>query len=140
MIGGDESKSIARCSRTRFLKTHRHSRAATRRRSRFKANWVCPIHRWYRLTPSFSPHLADDIAKHFGLRGHDYVLDPFSGVGTVPLCMSHRGIPSCSIEINPFLYFVGTVKTRRYDDLAAIAACFDGFECRYPTGTAKTAR
>ena len=60
-----------------------------------------PIHRWYRLTPSFSPQLANDIADHFRLSDRDLVLDPFSGVGTVPLCMKYRGIPACSVEINP---------------------------------------
>ena len=97
----------------------------------FQGKLGLPIHRWYRLTPSFSPHLADDIATHFALGGNDHVLDPFSGVGTVPLCMTRRGIPSCSIEINPYLFFVGTVKTRTYKDVAAIAACFDAFNAVY---------
>ena len=52
-----------------------------------------PIHRWYRLTPSFSPQLADDIADHFDLGPRDLVLDPFSGVGTVPLCMKYMAGP-----------------------------------------------
>ena len=67
-----------------------------------------PIHRWYRLTPSFSPSLADDIADHYDLSDHDFVLDPFSGVGTVPLCMKYRSIPACSVELNPYLHFVST--------------------------------
>ena len=60
-----------------------------------------PIHRWYRLTPSFSPVLALDIARHFAIGPDDLVLDPFSGVGTVPLCMKYQGVPSWSVEINP---------------------------------------
>lgn len=93
----------------------------------FRGKMTLPIHRWYRLTPSFSPQLAHDIADHFGLTADDLVLDPFSGVGTVPLCMKYRGIPSCSIEINPYLQFVGTVKTRTYRDLDAVETCFDEF-------------
>jgi hypothetical protein len=93
----------------------------------FKGKMGLPIHRWYRLTPSFSPALALDIAEHFGLGTTDYVLDPFSGVGTVPLCMKYEGIPACSIELNPYLHFVSTVKTRIYTDLPDIARCFDDF-------------
>ena len=28
--------------------------------------------------------------------------------------MKYRGVPACSIELNPYLHFVGTVKTRTY--------------------------
>ncbi len=93
----------------------------------FLGKLTLPIHRWYRLTPSFSPDLANDIADEFGLGQRDLVLDPFSGVGTVPLCMKYRGIPSCSVEINPYLHFVGTVKTRNYGDLDAIEESFGAF-------------
>lgn len=112
--------------------TNRRVKAVT-----FQGKLGLPIHRWYRLTPSFSPHLANDIADHFGLTGNDHVLDPFSGVGTVPLCMKHKGIPACSIEINPYLFFVGTVKTRTYRDIAVIKECFDGFKAVYQRALAK---
>jgi tRNA/tmRNA/rRNA uracil-C5-methylase (TrmA/RlmC/RlmD family) len=102
--------------------TNRRTAAVT-----FKGKMNLPIHRWYRLTPSFSPQLADDIADHFRLTAGDIVLDPFSGVGTVPLCMKYRGIPACSIELNPYLHFVGTVKTRTYTDLDAIEESFRKF-------------
>jgi len=90
-----------------------------------------PVHRWYRLTPSFSPSLADDIADHYDLNERDFVLDPFSGVGTVPLCMKFRGIPACSVEINPYLHFVGVVKTRTYADVEGIEKTFQRFQCCY---------
>lgn len=93
----------------------------------FQGKLGLPIHRWYRLTPSFSPRLAHDIADHFKLSKSDFVLDPFSGVGTVPLCMKYRGIPACSVEINPYLHFVGTVKTRIYTDLCEIESTFKKF-------------
>lgn len=93
----------------------------------FRGKLHSPIHRWYRLTPSFSPQLALDIADAFGLSGSDFVLDPFSGVGTVPLCMKYRGIPACSVELNPYLRFVGMVKTRTYRDVDAIEDTFRQF-------------
>jgi hypothetical protein len=102
--------------------TNRKTKSVT-----FQGKLDLPIHRWYRLTPSFSPRLAHDIAEHFELSKSDFVLDPFSGVGTVPLCMKYRGIPACSVEINPYLHFVGTVKTRTYTDVPAIAAGFQEF-------------
>ena len=105
----------------------------------FLGKLTLPIHRWYRLTPSFSPDLANDIADEFGLSEGDFILDPFSGVGTVPVCMKYRGIPSCSVEINPYLHFVGTVKTRTYHDLDAIEAAFHRVvgEFRWAAGKAK---
>lgn len=93
----------------------------------FQGKLRLPIHRWYRLTPSFSPRLASDIADYFELSGQDLVLDPFSGVGTVPLCMKYRGIPSCSIEINPYLFFVSTVKTRSYLVVDDVERCLNEF-------------
>jgi hypothetical protein len=93
----------------------------------FQGKLDLPIHRWYRLTPSFSPRLAVDIAHEFRLNENDFVLDPFSGVGTVPLCMKYRGVPSCSVELNPYLHFVGSVKTRTYRDLDAVSHLFHAF-------------
>lgn len=93
----------------------------------FRGKLNLPIHRWYRLTPSFSPQLAWDISQHFELSSKDYVLDPFSGVGTVPLCMKYKGINACSVELNPYLHFVGTTKTRNYDDLSEIENEFTKF-------------
>jgi len=106
--------------------TNRGTKAVT-----FQGKLDLPIHRWYRLTPSFSPQLADDIAVHFELSASDFVLDPFSGVGTVPLCMKYRGIPACSVEINPFLHFVGTVKSQTYKDIERSQACFKEFSDAY---------
>jgi hypothetical protein len=99
----------------------------------FQGKMNLPIHRWYRLTPSFSPKLANDIADHFCLTDKDLVLDPFSGVGTVPLCMKYRGIPACSVEINPYLFFVGTVKTRTYADITGLDDYFSEFVTAYRT-------
>jgi len=106
----------------------------------FQGKLKLPIHRWYRLTPSFSPQLACDIADHFGLTESDLVLDPFSGVGTVPLCMKYRRVPACSVELNPYLHFVSSVKTRTYCDVNAIDACFCDFIHHYRREAAKLPR
>jgi len=86
----------------------------------FKGNFDYPIHRWFRLTPSFSPELVADILSHWDLPDDASVLEPFCGVGTTPLVCQERGLSSCAVEINPLLYFVAKVKTTSYnhsDDL-----------------------
>jgi hypothetical protein len=68
-----------------------------------------PIHRWYRLTPSFSPGLVRFFLQHFAVEKDDLVLDPFSGRGTTMIeCQRnlHSGI---GFEINPLLQRVGSL-------------------------------
>jgi hypothetical protein len=106
--------------------TNRRTKAVT-----FQGKLDAPIHRWYRLTPSFSPQLANDLADYFALSPSDLVLDPFGGVGTVPLCMKYRNIPAWSVELNPYLHFVGRVKTRTYEDTAEVEHYFTNFLQRF---------
>lgn len=106
--------------------TNRKTKAVT-----FQGKLDAPIHRWYRLTPSFSPQLANDIADYFELSSSDLVLDPFGGVGTVPLCMKYRGISAWSVELNPYLHFVSKVKTRSYENLAEVECRFADFMQRF---------
>jgi hypothetical protein len=90
----------------------------------FKGNFDYPIHRWFRLTPSFSPELVADILAHWNLPPTAKVLDPFCGVGTTTLVCQERGLSSCAVELNPLLYFVAKVKTtplRNLTDLAVAA-------------------
>jgi len=90
----------------------------------FKGKFDYPIHRWFRLTPSFSPELVADILAHWELPLSAKVLDPFCGVGTTPLVCQERGLSSCAVELNPLLYFVAKVKTtpvRNLTDLTVAA-------------------
>lgn len=69
----------------------------------FKAGQVEPIHRWYRLTPSYSPNLVRFLIRELQIDRKHFVLDPFSGRGTTSIeCQTH-GIKSLGIEINPLL-------------------------------------
>ncbi|MGQ9554449.1 MAG: hypothetical protein ACUVWR_10080 [Anaerolineae bacterium] len=77
----------------------------------FKGNFDYPVHRWFRLTPSFSPELVGDTLSHWQLPVSAKVLDPFCGVGTTPLVCQERGMGSCGVELNPLLHFVARVKT-----------------------------
>ncbi|WP_321161036.1 DNA methyltransferase [Spirulina subsalsa] len=74
----------------------------------FKAGQVEPIHRWYRLTPSYSPNLVRFLIKEFKITQDHFVLDPFSGRGTTCIECQKQGIRSLGIEINPLLQQTGT--------------------------------
>ena len=61
------------------------------------------IHRWYRLTPSFSPGLVRYFLNYFGARSTSLVLDPFNGRGTTSIECQKKGVPAVGFEINPLL-------------------------------------
>jgi hypothetical protein len=88
----------------------------------FKGNFDYPIHRWFRLTPSFSPELVADILAHWALPLSAKVLEPFCGVGTTPLVCQEKGLNSYAIELNPLLYFVAKVKTTPFRNLTDFTA------------------
>ncbi len=74
----------------------------------FKAGQVESVHRWYRLTPSYSPGLVRFLIKEFQITREHFVLDPFSGRGTTSIECQKRGIKALGIEINPLLQQVGS--------------------------------
>lgn len=76
----------------------------------FKGGIEAPIHRWFRLTPSFAPELVEDILCHWALSANARILEPFCGVGTTPLVCQGLRLNCDAVELNPLLYFVSTVK------------------------------
>ena len=66
-----------------------------------------PIHRWYRLTPSFSPGLVRFFLKKFSVAEGELVLDPFSGRGTTMIECQRLALRGLGMEINPLLQRVG---------------------------------
>ena len=91
--------------RNGFTVVHRplQSRHAT-----FKGGMEEPVHRWFRLTPSFGPHLVRDVMTEFGIKQDSTVLDPFSGAGTTLIECQLRGIQSFGFEIHPFLHWIAS--------------------------------
>jgi hypothetical protein len=73
----------------------------------FKAGQVEPVHRWYRLTPSYSPSLVRFLIKELQITQNHCVIDPFSGRGTTSIECQKQGIKAFGIEINPLLQQVG---------------------------------
>jgi len=73
----------------------------------FKPGQTESVHRWYRLTPSYSPNLVRFLAKEFNVTQNDFVFDPFSGRGTTTIECQKQGIFSLGMEVNPLLREVG---------------------------------
>jgi hypothetical protein len=67
------------------------------------------IHRWHRLTPSFSPSLVRYFISLFNISKSSLVLDPFCGRGTTVIECQKLGIPSIGFEINPLLMKAGSL-------------------------------
>jgi hypothetical protein len=87
----------------------------------FKGNFDYPIHRWFRLTASFSPELVGDVLDHWQLPRGGRVLDPFCGVGTTLVVCQERGFEGTAVEINPLLQFVARVKTSSCGNCGALS-------------------
>jgi hypothetical protein len=69
---------------------------------------------WLRLTPAYSVHLVEDLLASTSKNA--IVLDPFCGTGTTALVCAERGIRADTTDINPFLIWLATTKTRRYNE------------------------
>ncbi len=73
-----------------------------------------PIFNWLYYKEAFSSNLVHSLVKEFDITGP--VLDPFVGVGTVPLACKYDGIVSVGRDASPLAVLAATVKTRNYDD------------------------
>ncbi|MBI5463397.1 MAG: hypothetical protein HY966_00410 [Ignavibacteriales bacterium] len=62
-----------------------------------------PVHRWFRLTPSYSPELVRYLVQELRCDRETLVCDPFLGKGTTGIELKKLGIPFVGIEINPLL-------------------------------------
>lgn len=62
-----------------------------------------PVHRWFRLTPSFSPELVRYLVEELRCDRETLVCDPFLGKGTTAIELKKLGIPVVGVEINPLL-------------------------------------
>ena len=76
----------------------------------YKLNKQNGIFNWYPYTEGFSKPFVDKIISNFNITSNNVVLDPFSGSGTTALSCYLDGINSLSIEVNPFMNFVGETK------------------------------
>ena len=77
----------------------------------FRGGLSSPFHRWFRLTPSFSPELVAEWLESRSSHVKPGLLDPFSGAGTTAIVAKSIGLDAVATEINPFLAFVGRTCT-----------------------------
>jgi hypothetical protein len=78
----------------------------------FRANQGVGRHGWLRLTPAYGVRLVRDRIAH--LPPGSVITDPFSGTGTTPLAAAELGHTGQSVDLNPFLIWLGRTKTRHY--------------------------
>jgi hypothetical protein len=76
----------------------------------YKLNKINGIFNWYLYTEGFSKPFVDKMLSHFNVKKNDLIMDPFSGCGTTALACILKGYKSLSIEVNPFMHFVGKTK------------------------------
>jgi len=69
-------------------------------------------HGWVRLTPAYSVKMVENLLD--ANPSISYVLDPFAGTGTTGLVCGSRGLNCDLFDINPFLIWLGKVKTGNY--------------------------
>lgn len=97
----------------------------------FKANAGRGRHGWLRLTPAYSVKVVEALLEE--APDGSVVLDPFSGTATTPLCASARGLEAVSLDINPFLVWLGNLKLRRYKAATIEAAADAALRCTAAT-------
>lgn len=77
------------------------------RRATFMGGLGEPVHRWFRLTPSFAPDLVRRMLAETGADKDAVVYDPFAGASTTLIEARAQGLKCMGSEINPFLHWVG---------------------------------
>lgn len=87
-----------------------------------KANLRTGRHGWLRLTPAYGVKIVEQIIGEF--TEPRTVLDPFCGTGTTALSAAYHGHTGITMDINPFLVWLGNAKADHYSS-AVIAETRD---------------
>jgi len=80
----------------------------------FSTRHFHPVHRWFYYHEAFSPELVEKVIENYCGKKKGSIIDPFNGGGTTTLVSALKGIDSVGLEVNPFSYFLATVKCRQY--------------------------
>lgn len=72
-------------------------------------NWGHPLHSLCSYPSKIKPGLAHFLIKAFTTRG-DVLLDPFSGVGTIPFEAASQGRVALATDLSPFASLVSAAK------------------------------
>jgi len=79
----------------------------------FQPNKNFGIHRWYPYVEGFSAPFVSNLLSEFGVSSGT-LFDPFGGCGTTAVVASLSGIESVITDVSPFMCFVTSAKTQRY--------------------------
>ena len=76
-------------------------------------------HGWLRLTPAYSVKIVEELMQQYEkpLR----VLDPFCGTATTALSAAYHGHEGITTDINPFLVWLGQIKTASYSRTSIVS-------------------
>jgi hypothetical protein len=77
-----------------------------------KQNLKTGRHGWLRLTPAYSVMMVEELIAQCDRPMR--IFDPFSGTATTALCAAYHGHDAVTIDINPFLVWLGRAKTACY--------------------------
>jgi hypothetical protein len=101
----------------------------------FKTNREQPIHGWFDYKQGYADALVQSLLDYSDLSDSDYVLDPFTGVGTTQVSAQQKGYKSIGIDINPIASLAAKTKTHKYTDgeIDAIQSVLDSIRDRYIT-------
>ena len=101
----------------------------------FKTNRLQPIHRWFDYKQGYADQLVQSLIDYSKLNDKDYVLDPFTGVGTTQVSAQTKGVKSLGIDINPVAILAAKVKTHAYstDEIEQLSQILSTISGRYST-------
>ena len=101
----------------------------------FKTNREQPIHGWFDYKQGYADALVQSLLDYSDLKDSDYVLDPFTGVGTTQVSAQQKGYKSIGIDINPIASLAAKTKTHRYteSEIEEIQSTLDSIRDHYVT-------
>ncbi|GCL52858.1 hypothetical protein NIES3806_01840 [Microcystis aeruginosa NIES-3806] len=87
-----------------------------------------PVHRWFRLTPSYAPELVRFLCEYLECSSKTVLCDPFLGKGTTIIEAKKLGLFALGIELNPLLKLASEYALTWAVDLEQLTQHFQSFE------------
>ncbi len=81
----------------------------------FVPNKNAPLYNWLYYKEGYSKEIVEFLAKEFGLKEGNLILDPFCGVGTTLIAAKELGLNSIGFDVNTVALFAAKAKCPNYD-------------------------